>query len=79
MMLHTRLVKMILGLVAFTTGSTAYVCADERHWIGFALVAVLGSLLSQYLLDLYFRVRMAEFEIEARKAYVATVWHGGEE
>ncbi len=60
MMLHTRFVKLILALVAFVTGAAAEIAFEAHHWLTLAIVATVGALLCQYLLDLYFSVRLAE-------------------
>ena len=73
-MFYTRLVKLAMLFSAFTTGGLAEVAWDGQHWILLMVVAVIGSLLCQFLLDVYFHVRLKEYEIEARKDYVSAVW-----
>lgn len=73
-MIRTRIVKILLLFTAFSIGGFAEVLLDYRDYLGFIVLAVCGSLLCQFGLDVYFRARLTEYEAEARKAYVAAVW-----
>lgn len=73
-MLYTRITKVALFFSAFALGDIAEFLAESRHWIALMAIAVLGSFLCQFLLDLYFHVRLKEYEIEARKEFVAAIW-----
>ncbi len=73
-MLYTRITKVSLFFSAFTVGGIAEFLTEYGHWIALMFIAVLGSFLCQFLLDLYFHVRLKEYEIESRKEFVAAIW-----